>query len=192
MPKTILYGGQRAPFGDDTIDTVTNQGVPTGLVQGPPASCSILSWDIKDLPQLGEDQGFVLVYVDDILVVARSAEAWLEIENAVISHLRDCLAGPLELVTSQVDPGTSFDFLGYELGFCVRTEKAVACLSHRTHERLARNLEELSTVERDLGLCCPLISTSYLRAAISGQPMAADADEWEQVYLSNLIDFGLT
>ncbi len=48
---------------------------PTGLMQGSPASWPILGWVWKDLPSIDEDIGFVHVYVDDILVVAKSEAA---------------------------------------------------------------------------------------------------------------------
>jgi hypothetical protein len=172
-------------------EDITNTGAPTGLVQGSPASWPILSWALKDLPIINTDQGFILIYVDDILVVAKSADAREEIENAVASFLRGCPAGPLELVRKRIDPGHSFDFLGYEINYCPETRKAEARMSHRTLERLERNLSVFEQKDKDQGYAYPSSAIRHLEAVVAGHPLAEDADEWESFHRQVLLDFGL-
>lgn len=132
-----------------------------------------------------------LRFDDTESAIVTTGDTRLEIENAVNSHLRDCPAGPLQLVVSNFDPGTSFDFLGHELSVCPETGEAVANLSHRTHERLIRRLEALSNTEPGLSFGYPLEAIACVDEVIRSQSMAIDAEEWQQFYLSTLLDLGL-
>ncbi len=169
-----------------------NTGAPTGLMQGSPASWPILGWVWKDLPSIDEDIGFVHVYVDDILIVAKSEAGRREISDAVVQFLQDCPAGPLGLTKTDYDVGQAFEFLGYEISYDCEDDHTYARLTQATFSKLERVLPHLVEVDRLRGSDFPYSACAKLRAILGGYSMANDLDEWWDFYIETLLDYDLT
>ncbi|NOE18089.1 hypothetical protein GS634_08125 [Ruegeria atlantica] len=173
-------------------EDMNNTGAPTGLMQGSPASWPILGWVWKDLPPIDENVGFVHVYVDDILVVAKSEAGRREITDAVVQFLQDCPAGPLGLTQIDYNVGQAFEFLGYEISYDCGDGLADARLAEAAFSKLERVLPQLVEVDRLRGSEFPYSACAKLRAILGGHSMASDLDEWWDYYVETLLDYDLT
>lgn len=166
-----------------------NTGAPTGLMQGSPASWPILARMWNDLPPIDDEKAKVFVYVDEVLIVAKTAARRGEIKDAVVRFLTDHPAGPLELETQDYDPGKGFELLGYDIAFVGGGRVAVARLSDRTHERLEGRLSKLLQGDGALRIDRRVAAARYLVSVLRGHPEAVDCDEWLQRHLEEIWDY---
>jgi hypothetical protein len=174
-----------------TIRQSANTGVPKGLMQGSPASWSIMAWAWKDLPVIDEELGYVFVHVDDVLIVAKSAAGRGEIKDAVVRYWQDCPAGPLELEARDIDPGEPFDFLGYQFTPYEGDGCFEPRLSERAFLKLEQQLPKLVEIDRLRGSDFPYLAARKLADILGGYRLAVDAEWYQDIYLETLLDYNL-
>lgn len=102
------------------IDTISNEAVvcgPTGVLAGSPASNLILANLLKDMPQPPVGDGYVFVYCDDLIVLAKSAEVCDCIETSLLDFFGQSAVGPFTLNKKAAGARSSFEYLGYEFAY---------------------------------------------------------------------------
>jgi hypothetical protein len=169
---------------------MVNTGEPTGLMQGSPASSPILARIWNDLPPIDDEKAKVFVYVDEVLIVAKSAASRGEIKDALVRFLADHPAGPLELKCMEVDLRHGFEFLGYEIGLGA-TGEVEARTSNKTLSKLERLLPQYLERDRLSGQSWPSSAISYMSSVLGGHSAANDRDQWHEVFLETLLEYDL-
>ena len=101
-------------YGGDPIETLNTSG-PMGLMQGSPASSTILAWLLSKIPSMTGARVFVCA--DNILVAATSEHRCRAMIDALAQYFAGCSFGPLTLCeTEYASPNDDpVDFLSYSI-----------------------------------------------------------------------------
>jgi hypothetical protein len=148
----------------------------------------------RDMPAFDAEMGHVLIYSDDILILARTEAGRREIKDAVVQYLSNCPGGPLQLVPRDISLDEPFHFLGYDIDYEFRdgTRTAVARISHKTLEKLARKLPELVEKDRCGRLGWPHGALEHLQNVLDGHPLAVDREDWRECFWDTLDDYNMS
>jgi hypothetical protein len=105
------------------VDSILNRGTihsnhqldgPRGLCQGSPASNLILAYLLQDMPQDMQDALYEFLFVDDLIVVARSEEILDRIDKRLQEFFCKPTVGPSKLIPKHAGHNGAFVYLGYE------------------------------------------------------------------------------
>lgn len=164
---------------------------PTGLMQGSPASAAILSWILQDIPLPDALDGHVLVYADDILILASTIGKRREIERAVIQYLQGHPAGPFEMATKPYRLNHPFDFLGYEFSFIGSLRHPITDISQQNLNKLERKLGKALQEDARCGNTEPVIALAKLDQVLKGHSNAHLLEQLRETYAETLWDWNL-
>lgn len=135
--------------------------VPTGLMEGSPASNAIFSVFLDDLPDHLSEDILVFVYCDNVILLSPSPSQAQQAQEALVSYFSGHRAGPFDL-RSEVRPlRYAFDFLGYDIRMADENNLHVS-LSPRNWLRFAEKMEDSTT---DLRQMVNWLTTSFPQCA---------------------------
>lgn len=126
-----------SPYRDTIVDAAVESG-PSGLMQGSPASNLILAFLLQTMPQPIVGDGYLFLYGDDLIVVARTQDACDRVEQSLCEFFAQPWLGPLPLQRKAAGIGGAFEFLGYEFRLDATAGNWAIDLSRRNWDELAR------------------------------------------------------
>lgn len=135
-----------------TMTTHLRRGDPRGILQGSPASDTVLTWLLSDLADVLPSGNRAFLLADDLLVACNTEDECRLIEQTLIARFREHRAGRLILEGEVCDSRIGFERAGYRFQLSVLTGDVNIDMSHDNWESLYELLQadvEVPTLYRD-------------------------------------------
>jgi hypothetical protein len=143
------------------IMTAVGASGPEGLLQGSPASNVLLAYILQNIPQPNPQDGCILLFGDDLIVLSRSQEIVDQVDQNLLHFFGQPTLGPLQLLQRASGYQGHFEYLGYEFSYSPFRENWHVSLSSKNWGKLER-LRDLETL-----MCNPKNQSMYSEAPIS-------------------------
>ncbi|MGC3938145.1 hypothetical protein ACOTTU_10100 [Roseobacter sp. EG26] len=150
---------------------------PEGLLAGSPCSNVALAFLLQDLPQPSPEDGCILLYGDDLIILSRTPAIAERVDEAVTQFFEQPNLGPLHLHRKATGLFGSFEYLGYEFTFSEIRGDWFVGLSARNWDKLCRLRDNAKSSDWKMGqVSSEFVVGQKIRQSLAGHEMLTDAE----------------